>query len=450
MSRATSADDAPEAGAPRESDDPLLEVESLKKHFSQAEGFLDRLVGETPPVRAVDGVDLTIREGETVAVVGESGCGKSTLGLSVLNLHEPTEGSVRLRGQELVGLSESEMRPFRRRMQMIFQDPLASLNPRQTVGNILTAPMEVHGIGDSDADRLERAEQLLERVGLKPHHIDRYPHQFSGGQQQRVGIARALTVAPDLLVADEPVSALDVSVQAQILRILSDLQAELDLAMLFIAHDLSVVRHVADRVAVMYLGNVVEVAPVDELFENPQHPYTRSLLSAVPRIDPEARSDRVILEGTVPSPIEPPSGCRFHTRCPVVVPPAEWSAGQAAFVAAFTFRNRVLAGELDVEAVELRLDAEGESVDRDAVADQLIDGLLPGSLSDLPTSTANAVRTCAEALAAGDVERAESLVRDEISSPCEDPVRTTEVGPDHSAVCHRVDPEGPGEDVWPV
>lgn len=433
-----------------ESEAPLLEVESLKKHFSQAEGFLDRLVSENPPIRAVDGVDLTIREGETLAVVGESGCGKSTLGLSLLNLHEPTEGSIRFRGEELVGLSEAEMRPYRREMQMIFQDPLASLNPRQTVGQILTAPMEVHGIGDSEDERLERAEELVERVGLNPYHLDRYPHQFSGGQQQRVGIARALTMEPDLLVADEPVSALDVSVQAQILRILADLQEELDLAILFIAHDLSVVRHVADRVAVMYLGEIIEVAPVDELFENPGHPYTRSLLSAVPRIDTDLRGERVILEGTVPSPIKPPPGCRFHTRCPVVIPPEDWPGDRSAFVAAFAFRNRVLAGEVDVDAIETRLEAERDSTDNASVREQIVDGLLPGSLDDLPPAASDTVVEAADALVGGEDERAIELVRHAFPSPCEARVpRAITMSEGHVAACHRLDPNEPGEPTWP-
>ncbi|MFB9808403.1 ABC transporter ATP-binding protein [Haladaptatus pallidirubidus] len=290
----------------RTGSEPLLTVRGLKKYFDQSNGVLDRLVGDTGHVRAVDGVDLTVHEGETLAIVGESGCGKSTLGRTVLNLHDATAGSVTYHGEDITELSAGEMRPHRRNLQMIFQDPLASLNPRQTVGEILTAPMEVHGIGADGEERLERAKELLERVGLKPAHIERYPNQFSGGQQQRVGIARALSLEPELIIADEPVSALDVSVQAQILNLLDELQDEFGLSLVFIAHNLSVVRHVADRVAVMYLGQIVETAPVAELYDNPQHPYTKSLLSAVPRIDPGDRDERIILEGTVPSPLNPP------------------------------------------------------------------------------------------------------------------------------------------------
>jgi peptide/nickel transport system ATP-binding protein len=419
--------------------EPLLEVRGLEKHFEQGNGLFDRLVGDSSTVRAVDGVDLTIRAGETLAVVGESGCGKSTLGRTVLNLYEPTGGSVRYRGEELAGLSNSEMRPYRRDLQMIFQDPLASLNPRQTIGQILKAPMQVHGIGADDEERTELARELLERVGLRAGHVDRYPHQFSGGQQQRVGIARALALEPKLIIADEPVSALDVSVQAQILNLLNELQDDLGLSLLFIAHDLSVVRHIADRVAVMYLGKIVETAPVDELFENPSHPYTRSLLSAVPRIDPEKRTDRILLEGSVPSPLDPPSGCRFHTRCPVVVPPEGWRGTDEQFKAAFTFRTRVLSGEIDPDAVRKRLEAEGPT-DDDAVAARIVDRSVSGEIRRLPEDAAAAIRDAASALARGEEDRAAVLVAEAFPSPCtRDAPRSAAAGPDHRAACHRVD-----------
>ncbi|NEU58809.1 ABC transporter ATP-binding protein [Halorussus sp. MSC15.2] len=424
--------------------EPLLRVEGLQKYFEEADGFLDKLVGDAGKVQAVDGVDLTVRSGETLAVVGESGCGKSTLGQTILNLHTPTGGSVEYKGEDLAGLSAKEMRPYRRDLQMIFQDPLASLNPRQTVGNIVKAPMEVHGIGDDDEDRTERAKELLERVGLKAGHVDRYPHQFSGGQQQRVGIARALALEPELVIADEPVSALDVSVQAQILNLLDELQDEFGLSLVFIAHNLSVVRHIADRVAVMYLGRIVETAPVEELFENPQHPYTKSLLSSVPRIDAADRTDRVILEGTVPSPLDPPSGCRFHTRCPAVIPPDDWPGTQQQFKDGFTFRNRVLAGEIDPDAVRERLGADGETSD-DEVAARIVEQSLPGDPADLPPEAAEAVRETAAALAAGDEDRAADRIADEFTSPCEreDP-RTVAAGDEHTATCHRVDSDAPG------
>ncbi|SHG72313.1 ABC transporter ATP-binding protein [Halobaculum gomorrense] len=423
----------------------VLEADGLEKYFSQSDSIFDRLLGGGGKVRAVDGVDLELRTGETLAVVGESGCGKSTLGQALLNLHKPTGGAVRYRGEDITGLSGRDMRPYRAEIQMIFQDPLASLNPRQTVGEILTAPMEVHGIGDSKADRRDRARDLLERVGLEARHVDRYPQQFSGGQQQRVGIARALAVEPDVIVADEPVSALDVSVQAQILQLLEDLQAEFDLSLLFITHDLSVVRHVADRVAVMYLGEIVETAPTDALFETQHHPYSEALLSAVPRIDPDARGGRIVLEGNVPSPINPPEGCRFHTRCHRVIPPADWEADQAAFRRAFTFRNRVESGAVDPEAARRRLEAEGEPSDDDAVAAHLLETSLPGSPSDLPSATREALEEAADLLVAGDEADAVDRLASVLSSPCQDETpAVVEPDPDRTAACHRTDPDAPG------
>lgn len=423
-----------------QTDDYLLTVEGLKKYFDQSSGLFDRLTGANATIQAVDGVDFIVEVGETLAVVGESGCGKSTLGRTILNLDDATAGSVHYNGEELTSLSSKEMRPYRRDLQMIFQDPLAALNPRQTVGEILTAPMEVHDIGDSDTDRLERAKDLLERVGLKSGHADRYPHQFSGGQQQRIGIARALSLEPELIIADEPVSALDVSVQAQILNLLDELQDDLGLSLLFIAHDLSVVRHVADRVAVMYLGKIVEIASVDELFKNPQHPYTRSLLSAVPRIDPSEREERIILEGSVPSPIDPPLGCRFHTRCPIVIPPDSWTGTNKQFHSAFTFRNHVLSTDLDREAVKDRLRAEGRDTDKEAVINYLIEQLLPQKLAELPPEAADAVNKAAEKFAAGNCESAKDIVSEAFPSPCvrEDP-QNIETKPNHTAACHRVD-----------
>ena len=294
---------------------PLLEVNDLVKHFPIKSGVvIEREVGR---VRAVDGVSLTLGEGETLGLVGESGCGKSTLCRTILQLTPPTSGSVKFMGKELVGMSGRELRPLRRQMQMIFQDPFSSLNPRKRIGQIIGDPMELHRLA-SGADLNRRVQDLLDRVGLRPEHVNRYPHEFSGGQRQRIGIARALALRPKLIVADEPVSALDVSVQAQIVNLLKDLQDEFGLSYLFVAHDLGVVRHVSDRVAVMYLGKVVEDSGTDDLYDRPIHPYSNALLSAVPIPDPrrnEAR-ERVVLEGDVPSPSNPPSGCRFHTRCP--------------------------------------------------------------------------------------------------------------------------------------
>jgi oligopeptide transport system ATP-binding protein len=268
-------------------------------------------------VRAVDGVSFTLREGETLGLVGESGCGKSTLCRAILQLTTPTSGSVRFAGEELVGRSRRDLRAMRRQMQMIFQDPFASLNPRKRVGQIVGDPIALHGIARG-AELKRRVQDLLDRVGLNAEHYNRFPHEFSGGQRQRIGIARALALRPKLIVADEPVSALDVSVQAQIINLLEDVQDEFGLSYLFVAHDLGVVRHVSDRIAVMYLGKIVENSGADELYDKPIHPYTNALLSAVPIPDPKRNSarERLVLEGDVPSPIDPPSGCRFHTRCP--------------------------------------------------------------------------------------------------------------------------------------
>ncbi len=294
----------------------LLRVENLTKWFPITRGVIfTRTIGY---VHAVDGVSFEIRRGETLGLVGESGCGKSTVGRTILQLHRPTQGHVYFDGIDLTQLKGGELRRMRRRMQIIFQDPYASLNPRMTVGQIIAEPLEIHGIARGKAAR-ERVEELLRLVGLNPIFADRYPHEFSGGQRQRIGIARALALQPDFIVCDEPISALDVSIQAQIVNLLQELQERFHLTYLFIAHDLAMVRHISDRVAVMYLGKLVELADRNELYENPLHPYTQALLSAVPVPDPavEARRQRIILRGEVPSPVNPPGGCRFHPRCPI-------------------------------------------------------------------------------------------------------------------------------------
>jgi oligopeptide/dipeptide ABC transporter ATP-binding protein len=295
---------------------PLLDVENLARHYQVRRGLVfGRTVGT---VRAVDGISFSLARGETLALVGESGCGKSTTARLVLRLIEPTAGTIRFEGTDITGLTGEPLRKLRRRMQIVFQDPFASLNPRMTVGQILEEPLIVHAIGDRPG-RHARVQALLDLVGLAPYHAQRYPHEFSGGQRQRIGIARALAVEPALIVCDEPVSALDVSIQAQVVNLLKDLQGRLGLSYLFIAHDLAVVKHVADRVAVMYLGQIVEIAPKDALFANPRHPYTRTLLAAIPRPDPHRHRHRSVGGGDVPSPMNPPPGCRFHTRCPLVI-----------------------------------------------------------------------------------------------------------------------------------
>jgi oligopeptide/dipeptide ABC transporter ATP-binding protein len=309
--------------------DPLLRLRGVKKYFPVQSSALIR--GEQEYVHAVDGVDLDVRRGETLGLVGETGCGKSTLARCIARLYDLTEGTIELDGRDISTLSRREMRPLRREIQMIFQDPYGSLNPRRRVGSIIGEPFAIHDIG-SRRERKKQVQELMELVGLNPEHYNRFPADFSGGQRQRIGAARALALKPKMLVCDEPVSALDVSIQAQLINLLADLQDELGLTYVFITHDLSVVRHISDRIAVMYLGKVMEVAPVEELFETSRHPYTRALLSALPLPDPDLadRREQIILVGDMPTPVHPPSGCRFHTRCPKaqpdcaeVVPPLE-------------------------------------------------------------------------------------------------------------------------------
>ena len=299
--------------------EPLIEARDLVKHFPITRGILiQRSAGA---VRAVDGVNLEVRKGETLGLVGETGCGKSTTARVLMRLLEPTSGEIRFEGEDITRVKGARLKHLRREMQMVFQDPYSSLNPRKTVGSIITEPYVIHGLKGGEGERKRSVQDLMDLVGLNPEHYNRYPHEFSGGQRQRIGIARALALRPKLIVADEPVSALDVSIQAQILNLLRQLQQEFDITLVFIAHDLSVVRHMCDRIAVMYLGKVVEFGPNEPLYRSPRHPYTGALLSAVPVADPAAaRRERQLLTGDVPSPANPPSACRFHTRCPKAQP----------------------------------------------------------------------------------------------------------------------------------
>ncbi len=400
----------------------LLEVDGLTKYFSAESGLLAGLNVEpdrfppvsfgTEQVKAVDDVSFEVQRGETLGLVGESGCGKSTLGRTILRLLDPTDGTIRFKGEDLAELSGEELRRKRSEIQLIFQDPQSSLDPRMKVGQIIEEPMRAHGMLDGEG-REARAKELLEKVGLDPRHYNRYPHAFSGGQRQRINLARALSVDPDFVVCDEPVSALDVSIQAQVLNTMEELQEEFGLTYLFIAHDLSVIRYISDRVAVMYLGHIVELAEREELFENPKHPYTKALLESIPTPDPRDRGERGVLEGEVPSPIDPPSGCRFRTRCPRLIAPEEhglsdreWEATRA-FVRAVKRRTfepmteaavraeffddavpRGEAGEIVEEAIALvatdreagDADADGDSRGWDEATDLLLESFAERSI----------------------------------------------------------------------
>lgn len=400
-----------------EGDTPLLEVRGLEKHYVEA-SFLGR---ERQRVRAVDGVSFAVREGETLGLVGESGCGKSTVARTLLRLEAPTGGTVRFDGTPVESLSGSARREFRRRTGTVFQDPASSFDPRMTVGQSVAEPLRVQGVAEDQHRPV--VTDLLERVGLESSDADRYPHEFSGGQKQRLALARALVTNPDLLVADEPVSALDVSVQAGVLGLLDEVKDRFDLSMLLVTHDMGVVRQVCDRVAVMYLGELVEVAPTETLFEDPRHPYTRALLGAVPdpNPDPATRRETVELRGDVPDPSDPPTGCRFHTRCPEVVPPESLDVEQSAFRAVMDLRVAIRSGRVDLETLRSRA-AERADVTTEAVGVDRLASTVRERFS-IPELSADEAEACLAAalreVAAGEFEDASDRLTSRFRSPCE-------------------------------
>ncbi|MEF8838338.1 MAG: oligopeptide/dipeptide ABC transporter ATP-binding protein [Haloarculaceae archaeon] len=399
-------------------EDRLLSVRDLEKHYPIRSGLLRRVGGH---VKAVDGISFDVHEGETFGLVGESGCGKSTTATSLLRLEEPTAGRVYFDGENITANESTDQKQFRRRAQMVFQDPTTAFDPRMTVGASVAEPLAIHGVREAHR-RNEIVADLLERVGLDAADAHRFPHEFSGGQKQRIALARALVLNPDLLVADEPVSALDVSVQAEILSLLDSLQSELGLAMLLISHDLGVVRQICDRVGVMYLGEIVEKGPTADLFANPQHPYTEALLSSIPSPDPDQRGESVELTGDVPDPSNPPSGCSFHTRCPRVIPPADLALETQVFRNLLDFRFAVEEGDLD----------DGAASDAAAVRAEYD---LPSPLRD--KGAERALATALEAVLAGDTGAAAERLGRTFTTVCErDRPVLTETVSDHLAACH--------------
>jgi len=429
------------------SSESLFEVRNLEKHYPINRGLFNTEVGR---VRAVDGISFSVERGETIGIVGESGCGKSTAATSMIRLEEPTTGEIRYKGEDITEYSDEELRRFRREVQMIFQDPDSSFNPRMNIGNAVAEPLVVQGF-DDEQRREAIVGDLLERVGLSADDTNRFPHEFSGGQKQRIALARALAVNPSLLVADEPVSALDVSIQSEVLRLIDQFQDELGLAVVVISHDLGVVQEICDRVAVMYLGEFVEVGPTEELFTDPQHPYTRALLSAIPTPDPTDRGLGVKLTGDVPEPSNPPSGCRFHTRCPEVIPPEGIDLPQDTWRSVLHFRKQVIADQIDLESIAeigaIEAGDEYGSMDEVEPADIGDERLVAWVRQeyDLPTrlDDTEAERTLSQALdelVGGQQEAAAETLTEQFETVCErQKPEARSLSADHRVSCHLTD-----------
>ncbi|MFP9190848.1 ABC transporter ATP-binding protein [Natronosalvus vescus] len=425
------------------SSNPLLEVKNLKKHYPITKGVLKREIGR---VRAVDGISLSVDRGETVGLVGESGCGKSTAATTILQLEEATDGQVLFEGEDVTAFNKRELKRFRRRAQMIFQDPDSSFDPRMSIGESVAEPLLVNGMDDRQRRR-EIVEHLLVKVGLQASDADRYPHEFSGGQKQRIGLARALSVNPDLLVADEPVSALDVSIQAEILDIMEDLQEEFGLGILIISHNLGVIREICDRVGVMYLGEIVEEGPTEEIFDNPQHPYTRALISSIPVPDPHHSRTDVKLSGDVPSPSNPPTGCRFHTRCPEVIQPEAYDFDQETWRSVMDYKYRVHDRSLDTDSILEGVITKSETYEEtdEVPFDQFDQRLrlefeIPDSLPD--ERAEDALGRSIRHVYDDQFDEASSILGEEFETICrqERPEQVHVTG-DHRASCHLVETE---------
>ncbi|MFC7098530.1 ABC transporter ATP-binding protein [Halobaculum marinum] len=437
--------------------EPLVEIDGLRKLFDQSQGIIDTVLGREPqPVRAVDGVSLDIHQGDIVGIAGESGCGKTTLGKMLVKLHDPTEGTIRFDGTDITDMTREEEREFRKRVQMIFQDPFESLNPRMTVYDTVAEPLKINEMIDGYDERRARVKEVLEDVGLGPAevYLDAFPDELSGGERQRVAIARALVVDPDFIVCDEPVSMLDVSIRAGVLNLMKELQSEYDLTYLFISHDLSLIRYMCDRAGIMYLGNMVEQGPTDDIIDDPKHPYTEALFDAVPDVELGEDRRRANATGEVPSPRNPPSGCRYHPRCAHIIPPDSWAGSQEAFRRAYQFKLKVRRGEVSAESAESadvtdpeRLLENGLTLDipeeyRTETENESAGTRVDLGAVDLPATTRDALVEAAESVLAGDTEAALATLDDAITTPCEDRQPQPQQSGSRRVACHRYDDEG--------